>query len=75
VASLELQSGDVLVLYTDGVLDARGAEGRFGESRLETALVGTASAHEAVERIQAELLAFAGIEQDDDLAILAMQKV
>jgi PAS domain S-box-containing protein len=75
VASLELQSGDVLVLYTDGVLDARGAEGRFGESRLETALVGTASADEAVERIQAELLAFAGIEQDDDLAILAMQKV
>jgi PAS domain S-box-containing protein len=73
--TLEIASGDVLVLYTDGVLDARGSDGRFGESRLETVLAGTTSADDAVERIHAALLEFAGPEQDDDLAVLAMEKL
>jgi serine phosphatase RsbU (regulator of sigma subunit) len=74
-ASLQLEPGDVLVLYTDGVIDARGENGRFGEQRLEETLVGTGSATEAVERIQAALHRFAGSEQDDDTAVLAMQKL
>jgi serine phosphatase RsbU (regulator of sigma subunit) len=74
-ATLELQTGDVLVLYTDGVLDARGASSRFGEERLEAALTGTASAPEAVERIRSALVEFAGGEQDDDTAVLALQKL
>jgi PAS domain S-box-containing protein len=73
-ASLQLEPGDVLVLYTDGVLDARGTDGRFGESRLEETLEGAASADEAVARIRAALREFAGGEQDDDTAVLAMQK-
>jgi sigma-B regulation protein RsbU (phosphoserine phosphatase) len=74
-ASLELEPGDVLVLYTDGVLDARGADSRFGEERLEATLSGVTSAEEACVRIQAALLEFAGSEQDDDTAVLALQKV
>jgi PAS domain-containing protein len=74
-ASLELQPGDVLVLYTDGVLDARGAADRFGEERLQATLAEATSAEEACERIRAALLEFAGGEQDDDTAVLAMQKL
>jgi PAS domain S-box-containing protein len=74
-ATLELRAGDVLVLYTDGVLDARGAYSRFGEERLEAALTGTTSAPEAVERIRSALVDFAGGEQDDDTAVLALQKL
>ena len=36
---LELAAGDTLVLYTDGVVDARDAAGgRFGEARLREAV-------------------------------------
>jgi serine phosphatase RsbU (regulator of sigma subunit) len=74
-ASLEIEPGDVLVLYTDGVLDARGPDDRFGEDRLAATLAGTTSAEDAVERIRSALLEFAGTEQDDDTAVLAMQKL
>ena len=75
-ASLAIAPGDVLVLYTDGIIDARGPAGtRFGEERLRAALRGVTSADQAVERIQNALLDFAGGEQDDDTAVLAMQKV
>jgi serine phosphatase RsbU (regulator of sigma subunit) len=74
-ASLDIEPGDVLVMYTDGVLDARGPDDRFGEERLEATLAGVTSADEAVERIRAALLEFAGPEQDDDTAVLAMQKL
>jgi PAS domain S-box-containing protein len=74
-AALEIEPGDVLVLYTDGVLDARGPDSRFGEERLEATLTGVAGADEAVERIQQALFEFAGAEQDDDTAVLAMQRL
>ena len=37
---VELRAGDVLVLYSDGVTDTVGADGRFGEERLLEALRG-----------------------------------
>ena len=74
-ASLAIAPGDVLVLYTDGVIDARGPDSRFGDERLEATLRGVTSADEAVERIQNALQEFAGGEQDDDTAVLAMQKL
>jgi serine phosphatase RsbU (regulator of sigma subunit) len=74
-APLEIEPGDVMVLYTDGVLDARGPASRFGEARLEATLTGTTTAEDAVERIRAALLDFAGAEQDDDTAVLAIQKL
>jgi serine phosphatase RsbU (regulator of sigma subunit) len=74
-ASLEIRPADILVMYTDGVIDVRGAVDRFGEDRLEATLRGATSAGDAVERIRAALLEFAGGEQDDDTAVLAMQRL
>ena len=37
-APVDLEPGDVLVLFTDGVFDAVGAVERFGEARLERTL-------------------------------------
>ena len=48
---VQLETGDCLVLYTDGVLDAASATERFGEERLLDALTGTvASPQAAIER-------------------------
>ena len=74
-ASVRLERGDVLVMYTDGVLDARGPVDRFGETRLEEALRGSDSAQDAVDRIQTALQRFAGTGRDDDTAVLAIQRV
>jgi serine phosphatase RsbU (regulator of sigma subunit) len=74
-ASIQLEPGDVIVLYTDGVTDASGPDDRFGDDRLAAALTGTTGAEDAVDRIRTALIEFAGDEQDDDTAVLAMQKL
>jgi serine phosphatase RsbU (regulator of sigma subunit) len=65
----------VLVLYTDGVFDAVGADGRFGEERLERTIAGTRHAQDAVRRINEALSAFELGPQADDTAVLAVERV
>lgn len=72
---VRLEAGDVLALFTDGVFDAVGADGRFGEKRLARTLAGASDADDAVARIDAALSAFAVGEQADDTAVLAVQRV
>ena len=72
---VDLEPGDVLALFTDGVFDAVGADGRFGEERLARTLAGATAADDAVARIDAALSAFAVGEQADDTAVLAVQRV
>lgn len=70
--TLTLAPGDVLVLYTDGVIDADGDDERFGDERLTETLRGTADASDAVGRIRRALEAFEVGAQADDTAVLAI---
>lgn len=71
--------GDALVLYTDGVNEARNAEGRFfGEERLRAAVVaaGDCNAQEIVQMIVTAVDNFTGsVDQADDLTILVVKRV
>jgi PAS domain S-box-containing protein len=72
VADVTLGLGDALVLYTDGVTDTRGPDGRFGTERLEALLrtIGPADAETIAGGIDAALQAFG--EQRDDVAVLVL---
>jgi hypothetical protein len=72
-----LESGEALVLYTDGVTDAVGADDeRFGRDRLLATLEPPAgSAQELVDRILSALEAFGdGRPQRDDVACLVLRR-
>jgi hypothetical protein len=72
-----LEPGEAIVLYTDGVTDAVGADGeRFGIERLLAALSQPAgSAQELVDGIEAALAAFGdGMAQRDDVACLVLRR-
>jgi len=73
--TVDLEPGDVVALFTDGVFDAVGADGRFGEERLANTLAQASDADDAVARIDAALSAFAVADQADDTAVLAVQRV
>lgn len=73
----DLRPGDVLVLYTDGVLEARREDGeQYGDVRLQELLArlpddaGAAAVAAAVEQ---EVLAFGGAEPADDTAVLVLR--
>jgi serine phosphatase RsbU (regulator of sigma subunit) len=71
-----LHPGDTLVLVTDGVLEARDADGtEFGFDRLE-ALLTTCSGRSAegiARRIERSVLDHRGDRADDDLAIVVLR--
>jgi PAS domain S-box-containing protein len=69
-----LEPGDLLVLYTDGVLDARAGAERFGEDRLGDTLAGATSAADAVHRVQHALDGFQRGDQADDTAVLVLER-
>ena len=82
--TIDLEAGDVLVWYTDGVTDARDAAGdRFGEMRLHATLErwtrGTPPTRLAAEGVVAAIFdavdAFvAGEPQADDVTILVIRR-
>jgi PAS domain S-box-containing protein len=73
-ATVELLAGDVLVFYTDGVLDAVGERDRFGERRLEAALRGSeGSVQERLAALQAALDEFRDGPSRDDTTVLLME--
>jgi phosphoserine phosphatase RsbU/P len=73
---LSLGPGDTLVFYTDGVVDARAADGdRFGEDRLREAVDGAAggSADAVAAAIDEAVAAFEPDRQRDDRAIVVLR--
>ncbi|HET8672307.1 MAG TPA: SpoIIE family protein phosphatase, partial [Thermoleophilaceae bacterium] len=72
---VQLGPGDSLVLYTDGVSEARSENGLFGEQRLMELLRGCAGsgATEIADRIQTDVLEFQGGKGSDDLAVLVLR--
>ncbi len=65
----QMEPGDLLLAFSDGVLDAAG--GSLGDlSRLEEAVAGTGRAADAVGAV----LSLTGTAQDDDLTVVAIRR-
>jgi len=75
VETVQLEPGDRLLLYTDGVTDALGATERFGEQRLIETFRGISR---EVEELGAELLRavdeFRTAAQVDDIAMVGIER-
>lgn len=71
----QVESGQQLVVITDGITEAAGGEGRFGEDRLRSHLAGASSPVHVVQRLEGALHAFTDGILDDDAAILAITRV
>lgn len=74
-ATVELRPGDDLVLFTDGITEARDPDGRvFGEERLDAALRPDDDVDRVVDSLSSAVTDFAGARRsEDDWTILALR--
>ncbi|MGH2685766.1 MAG: PP2C family protein-serine/threonine phosphatase, partial [Actinomycetota bacterium] len=70
-----LHAGDTLLLYTDGVVEARRGSELFGTERLRQTLeeIGPIGADALVRRVEQTVIDFSEGDLRDDLALLAVQ--
>ncbi len=77
--SLQLNPGDALVMFTDGVTEAMNKENEeFGEKRLEDTIADVAmhNCQQINDAIKADVAAFTdGAEQSDDITVLALKRL
>ena len=77
--TLQLEKGDTLLLYTDGVTEAINPEEKeYGEDRLSMLLYQSSSLNcqEIVDKVKADVKAFVGeAEQSDDITLLALKRL
>jgi PAS domain S-box-containing protein len=73
--SVDLEPADLLVLYTDGVVDTFRGDERFGETRLMETLKGAHGAEDVIARIDSALGAFAAGAQRDDTAVVVIERL
>ena len=71
--TVELGPGDGLVLYTDGITEARGREQMFGEARLVEAIGRHKDAADLSAAIVDEALAFQGGNPSDDIVVVTVR--
>jgi serine phosphatase RsbU (regulator of sigma subunit) len=70
---LSLRPGDVLLIYTDGVTEARRGGELFGEDRLVEALAGAgATVEEVAQAVEDAVHDFGDHDRADDVALLAI---
>jgi serine phosphatase RsbU (regulator of sigma subunit) len=74
ISESRVEPGQQLVMTTDGIVEAEGADGRFGEQRLRAELAGAGNPAGAVQRLEGALRAFTAGTLDDDVAILAVAR-
>ena len=73
--TVSVEPGDQLVLYTDGVIEARGRDGeRFGEERLRDGLAGSTTPDSAVEQVRGALDGFGAEGRQDDAAVVVVRR-
>jgi serine phosphatase RsbU (regulator of sigma subunit) len=70
----EIKPGQQLVIVTDGIAEAQGANERYGEERLREELRGAGNPALALQRLEASLHAFTDGNLEDDVAILAIAR-
>jgi phosphoserine phosphatase RsbU/P len=73
-ATISLEPGELLILYTDGVVETGRAGARFGEERLVRTLADAADPQTAVAAVERALREFAGERAEDDAAMVAMMR-
>ncbi len=77
--TLQLEHGETLLLYTDGVTEAIDTESKeYGEERLKNLLrqSAQASCQELIDMVKADVKSFAGDEeQSDDITLLAIKRL
>jgi serine phosphatase RsbU (regulator of sigma subunit)/PAS domain-containing protein len=72
---VSLEPGDQLILYTDGVPEAKGRDQRFGSARLRSSLSGSTDATSAVRSVETALDEFCPSGGEDDAALVAIQRL
>jgi sigma-B regulation protein RsbU (phosphoserine phosphatase) len=73
--TVDLVAGDMMVLYTDGVTEARGVDGFYGSDRLAMA-VGSPehlTAQDVADAVLADVVGFQRGRLRDDIAILVIE--
>ena len=71
--TFDLNHGEIMVLYTDGVTEARDADELYGPERLERAVAPGGPAGDVADRLLADVDAFQHGRQRDDIAILVVE--
>jgi serine phosphatase RsbU (regulator of sigma subunit) len=74
LSRVEVEPGQQLVVITDGITEAQGSEGRFGEKRLRAHLRGAGNPVLAVQGLESSLHAFTKGHFEDDMAMLAIAR-
>lgn len=69
-----VEPGRQLVIVTDGITEAQGREGRFGEERLHAELRGAGDPALVMRKLETALNSFTEGRHDDDVAILALAR-
>ena len=74
--SIRLSVGDALVLFTDGIIEARNAEGElFGDERLHDAIISAPpSAQGIVDTVLDHVLGFQSGKAADDIAVVVIRR-
>jgi ketosteroid isomerase-like protein len=72
IGRLQIEPGQQLVIVTDGIAEARGPAGRFGEARLREQLEGAGNTALTLAQLEESLGSFTGHVLEDDVAVMVI---